>query len=270
MPTRSQSHIVIYRAFNTLTGALQSGDVANHSLQWSRDGAAASAMTNAPAAHATAGFYQVAVSASEADCEIGTLIGISSTSSVLLEKVSIAYDLPVKLAASQSLYAPSKAGDAMSLTMPALNAVGEELSETLTEPLSLSIDGFTGSALAQLRALPVVTQTPVVMEGLITLVQGDDYFHADGRSVALLDTTGQWPSLSGGSVELLIQGGDTSVAISGSIFGEAEQAEVRFELESEETEQLAGVFDYQIVATLESGRRVTLQLGKLKVVSRIQ
>ena len=252
MPTRNQSHIVIYRAFNTLTGSLQSGDVGTHSLAWSKDGAVAVAATNAPTAMSTAGWYQVVLTASEADCEVGTLIGTSATSGVLIERVSVAYQVDV------------------ALTTSAMNTFVSEVHQILTEPLSLSIDGFTGAALSQLRALPVVTRTPMVVDGLITLVQGDDYFHADGRSIALLDTTGQWPDLSGGSVELLIHGGDTSLEISGNVFGEAIPAEVRFELESEETEQLAGVFDYQIVATLESGRRVTLQLGKMKVVSRIQ
>ncbi len=244
MPTRGQSHIVIYRAINTLTGALVSGDVGNHTLLWSKDGAAGVAPSNAPSARATAGFYQVVVSATEADCEVGVLTGVSATANVLLERVDVAYDVPVRLAAEQELYAPAKLGD----------------------EIALSIDGFTGAALSQLRALPAVTSTPVVEDSLITLVQGDDYYAVDGRAISLVDETGQWPDLSKAEVWLVVSDGASSTEYAGGVEVSEAFTEVRFELSASQTSLSSGFYDYRIYAMLENEHRVTLQLGKVKVV----
>jgi hypothetical protein len=83
----------------------QTGDAANHTLQWVKDGVAA-APTNAPSeldATNAPGVYKVALTAAEAGCELGAIVGKSSTTNVVIEPTIITFErLPVGLAGSGS------------------------------------------------------------------------------------------------------------------------------------------------------------------------
>lgn len=86
MANRAVSQVVMYRAWDTSTNTPKTGDVANHTLRWNKDGSA-SAPTNSPSeqdATNQPGIYKLTLTATETDCVEGTLAGKSSTANVFL------------------------------------------------------------------------------------------------------------------------------------------------------------------------------------------
>lgn len=86
MATRGVSMTVQYRAWDTSANAPKTGDVANHTLRWIKDGTAG-APTNSPSevdATNAPGVYKLTLTATEADADIGDLAGKSSTANVVL------------------------------------------------------------------------------------------------------------------------------------------------------------------------------------------
>ena len=78
--------VLYYRAWDTANNAYKTGDVANHTLRWNKDGTAA-ATTNSPSevdATNQPGLYKVTLTATEMQCESGCLGGKSSTSNIVL------------------------------------------------------------------------------------------------------------------------------------------------------------------------------------------
>ena len=98
MPSRGQSCIIKYWAWNGTVGAYQSGDAGNHNLNLYKDATKASP-TNAatePDATNTPGLYYVALTSAEATFNTVTIAGKSSTASVSLFGQTIAFEqLPV-------------------------------------------------------------------------------------------------------------------------------------------------------------------------------
>lgn len=94
MATRGVAMTIAYVAWDTNANAGKTGDAANHTLRWIKDGAAA-APTNAPTevdATNTPGLYKIALTATETDCDIGVLCGKSSTSNVSIIPVTIQFE----------------------------------------------------------------------------------------------------------------------------------------------------------------------------------
>lgn len=94
MATRALQQVVSYLAWNTSTNAYVTGDSANHTTYWTKDGTA-SATTNATgevdATHFP-GLYKVTMTSTETDCIEGVLGGKSSTSNVVLIPTMVAFD----------------------------------------------------------------------------------------------------------------------------------------------------------------------------------
>jgi len=94
MATRAVGMTIQYVAWDTSAGAGKTGDVANHTLRWIKDGTA-SAPTNSPSEVDSAncpGIYKITLTSTETDCNIGTLAGKSSTSSVSIIPVTIQFE----------------------------------------------------------------------------------------------------------------------------------------------------------------------------------
>jgi hypothetical protein len=94
MATRAVSTVVTYRAWDTSANAPKTGDVANHTLRWIKDGTS-SAPTNSPSevdATNAKGTYKLTLTSTETDCTYGTLAGVSSTSNVSLFGIQIAFE----------------------------------------------------------------------------------------------------------------------------------------------------------------------------------
>lgn len=87
MAIKGQPLTVTYVAWNTSTGAYQTGDAANHTLYKIKDGAAPAATTNSPSEPSsteTPGVYQIALTAAEMTAAAVRVAGTSSTSGVVL------------------------------------------------------------------------------------------------------------------------------------------------------------------------------------------
>lgn len=82
---------VYYYAWDTANNTLKTGDSANHTMYWVKDGTASAATnaaaevdgTNAP------GIYKVVITATEAQCKHGVLAGVSSTDDIELFGVPV-------------------------------------------------------------------------------------------------------------------------------------------------------------------------------------
>jgi hypothetical protein len=94
MATRGVSMTIQYVAVDTTTNMGKTGDAANHTLRWVKDGTPA-APTNSPAevdATNCPGIYKLTLTASETNCNIGTLGGKSSTANVAIIPITIQFE----------------------------------------------------------------------------------------------------------------------------------------------------------------------------------
>ena len=94
MSSRGQSVVLTYIAWDTSANAGKTGDVANHTLRWIKDGTS-SVQTNSPSeidATNAPGAYKLTLTTAECTCDTGTLVGKSSTANVAIIPVSIAFE----------------------------------------------------------------------------------------------------------------------------------------------------------------------------------
>lgn len=96
MATRGVPTVVTYRAWDTSANTPKTGDVANHTLRWIKDGTSAAPTNAATAAEVDAtnapGVYKLTLTATETDCTFGVLAGKSGTANVVLYGVSIGFE----------------------------------------------------------------------------------------------------------------------------------------------------------------------------------
>ena len=94
MPSRGQSLTVQYIAWDTDANAGKTGDVANHTLRWVKDGTSAAPAATPTEVDATnaPGVYKVLLSAAECTCNVGTLCGKSSTANVSIMPVTVTFE----------------------------------------------------------------------------------------------------------------------------------------------------------------------------------
>lgn len=115
------------------------------------------------------------------------------------------------------------------------------------------------AAIAALSAAGVTVASPVASSGDIEIVQADDYYAVDGRSIAMLvaDPTHAL-GLDSAEVRLHLEQATwtaTSVAVTTAGYT------VHFEPTTTQTALITSVQDYQMKATLASGHVVTLSDG---------
>lgn len=94
MATRGVSMYVQYLAWNTSQNRGQTGDAANHTLKWIKDGDAVSP-TNSPEeidAAGAPGVYRLLLTASETDANLGTISGVSSTANVQIIPTKVEFE----------------------------------------------------------------------------------------------------------------------------------------------------------------------------------
>ncbi len=100
MATRGQALTLTYVAWNTADSTYETGDVANHTLRFVRDGTS-DTPDNSPSevdAVNAPGIYKITLTAAECTAYFGTLCGESSTADVVLIGVSITFESEVTLA----------------------------------------------------------------------------------------------------------------------------------------------------------------------------
>lgn len=94
MASRGQSLTLTYVAWDTDANAGKTGDVANHTLRWIKDGTSA-APDNSPAevdATNAPGVYKVVLTGTECTANVGTLCGKSSTADVSLMPITVTFE----------------------------------------------------------------------------------------------------------------------------------------------------------------------------------
>lgn len=94
MASKGQTLTVTYVAWDTVNNAGKTGDVANHTLRWIKDGVSA-APSNSPAqidATNAPGVYSLALTAAECGCNLGTLSGKSSTAGIVIIPITITFE----------------------------------------------------------------------------------------------------------------------------------------------------------------------------------
>jgi hypothetical protein len=86
MATRALQQVLTYIAWNTSTNVYVTGDVANHTVSWEKDGTRAATTNGAAEVDSVnlPGLYKVTMTSTETDCIEGVLGGKSSTANVIL------------------------------------------------------------------------------------------------------------------------------------------------------------------------------------------
>jgi len=94
MASRAQTITIEYYAWDTSANGYKTGDVANHTLRWTKDGTS-SAPTNSPAevdATNKPGAYKLVITGTEATCNVGILGGKSSTANIVIVPTHISFE----------------------------------------------------------------------------------------------------------------------------------------------------------------------------------
>lgn len=94
MASRGQSITVTYKAWDVVNNVGKTGDVANHTLRWIKDGTS-SAPTNSPSevdATNLPGVYKLVLTTAECTCDYGVLGGKSSTANIIIIEVAIDFE----------------------------------------------------------------------------------------------------------------------------------------------------------------------------------
>lgn len=94
MATYGQALTLTYTAWDTVNNTPKTGDVANHTLRWVKDGTAAATDGTAAEIDATnaPGEYKITISATEAQAVTGKLAGKSSTANIVIVPVAVTFD----------------------------------------------------------------------------------------------------------------------------------------------------------------------------------
>lgn len=80
---KSTAQTITYHVWNKDNGSLLTGDVTNHTCTWSKDGGTPASCSGTPA-ELGGGVYKIALSATETNCNLGTLIVTSSNTSAVI------------------------------------------------------------------------------------------------------------------------------------------------------------------------------------------
>lgn len=109
MAAQGKSQVLTYIAWNTSTNAYVNGDVANHTLNWMKDGLLGSTINTATGL-GFAGLYKLTMDSTETQALEGTLGGVSSTGNVVIIPTMVAFTPDPLAMANLGSYAPTSAG----------------------------------------------------------------------------------------------------------------------------------------------------------------
>lgn len=95
MATRAVQTVITFSAWDTLNQVGKTGDVANFTLRWVKDGMSGATSNAASELDATnsPGEYKITMTSSETDCLFGELNGKSSTANIIIIPTRIGFDL---------------------------------------------------------------------------------------------------------------------------------------------------------------------------------
>ncbi len=95
MPSYGQTVTLQYLAWDTMNNVGKTGDAANHALRWVHDGTEDT--TTIPTASevdaaSCPGVYKATVTAAQAQCQVGTLAGRSSTAGIVILPITVTFE----------------------------------------------------------------------------------------------------------------------------------------------------------------------------------
>lgn len=152
MPSYGQAVTLEYWAWDTGANDYKTGDVANHTLRWVKDGTSAAPTNAASEVDSTnaPGVYKVTLTAAECQCQVGTLCGKSSTSGVKILGQQVAFEnLPTATPAAAGGLLTFGSGSGQlnpsSGAMPVSDKTGFSLSASQTFSTTGSVGSVTGA-----------------------------------------------------------------------------------------------------------------------------
>jgi hypothetical protein len=216
MALKSQPITITYVAWNSFTGAPQSGDVANHTLRLIQDGTEG-APTNAPGADDAArpGVYTLALTAADMDFNAVTVCGVSSTAHVTILPVQVVTERGVLPAA-----APAATGGLPIVGSAPLTNLDAAISTLATSSALASLATTVGAAGAGLTSIPYTgPAVSTIQAGLATATAVAALPTAAEVATAILtDTTAGDLATAGSPGAWLKQLGGTFTTTTSSIF----------------------------------------------------
>ena len=126
---------------------------------------------------------------------------------------------------------------------------------------------IAAAVVAGIGGADVTISSPVASDGTtVTIVRGDDYNSADGRSIIWTGATDdQWPDLSGATVVLTAINQNDILRKTLTVTQTTGTQQFNMQLTNEETEITSGRYKYDVQATLASGNIITMLVGELIV-----
>ena len=94
MPSYGQSVTLTYVAWDNTNNVGKTGDVANHTLRWVKDGTSGAPLNSPAEVDATnaPGLYKLVLTSAECQCQVGTLAGKSSTAAISIMPLTLAFE----------------------------------------------------------------------------------------------------------------------------------------------------------------------------------
>ena len=180
-----------------------------------------------------------------------------------------AISVPSAATVADAVWDESLAGHATAGTAGALLTASGAASDPLLNLVpGAYASGTAGYILGSINPAQVTVTSPVATDGTsITIVRGDDYLNTDGRALTFTGAT--WPTLTAGTVALIVDVSGTPTSYAGVITG-AQACYV--ELTDTQTTALnpKKAYDYDLQATLSNGSVVTLVQGLLLVTADVR
>lgn len=212
MAVRGKQFVAYYGAWDTSANTWKTGDSANHSMSWVKDGTR-SATTNAAAevdATNTPGQYKVTITATEADCTSGMIAGKSSTANIQIVPTSYTFE-----------YLPDAVpGASGGLLIAGSNAATTLASLTITGALTVS-DGVIISASTASRAGLAITGA--ASGNAVTLTAGSSAYGlamTGAHGISITTSTGAGLLISATSEAFnLSSSGAAAVSLAGNAAG---------------------------------------------------
>ena len=136
-----------------------------------------------------------------------------------------------------------------------------------TASVSVDTSSIANAVIAGIGGTEVTISSPVATDGTtITIVKGDDYNSSDSRQITWTGATAdQWPSLSGATLSLAASNRLDSLTVVPTVTAATGTQAFQLELTKDQTNIGSGRYQYDVQATLSSGRVVTLLSGELVV-----
>lgn len=198
MASRAQSITVCYVAWDTVNNIGKTGDVANHTLRWIKDGTSSAPTNSASEVDATnaPGIYKITLTAAECTCDYGTLAGKSSTANISIMPTHVAFEqLPTAVPGANGGLPTVDASARVKANLEAINGSSTSGNNATLSLKSLDIQNSTGTA--------------VIMKSTGSNGKGLDIAgHGTGIGINIL---GGSPASGDGSDAIYMQGGVGSI-----------------------------------------------------------